>query len=298
MSTEIGTIDVLTRILNAVGLVTIYLLSFFSLAATIARLVSVIKISESVTRNATVLMQQRIIYSLWVTVEIMTVVICANLPTMPALLWVMKRVITKMFSSKPSSLSPPPHLHNPYPYPLPFYGNTSSHAFSTSQKTSVSADSKSSSGKGRWSWLSNLTTRLHPNFKDTSARDKMPQSRDNLVARTRMTEGKDSISLTATQEIEMIQGNKTINPSSSSNLHRAASLEHQQSRNSAEEVDLEAVSPKSLMSSSSSASSCRRDMVGLAGASSNHHGVSGVGGGTADGVIYVTDEVAVERTAA
>lgn len=285
---------------NAVGLVTIYLLSFLSLAATVGRLVSLrIFFGKASEFDASGLMQERIKYALWITIEIMTVVICANLPTMPALLWVLKRTVVKPFSSKPLSSSPTPHLHNPYPYPLPFYGNTSSHAFSTSQKTSISVDSKSSRRKGRWSWLSNLTTRLHPSFKDTSAGEKMPQSRDNLITRTRLTEGKDSISFAATKEIEMASENKTINHSSSSQPHGTESLERQQIRNSTEEVDLgvaAVVSPKSPTSSSSSASSCHRDVVGSSGAS-NHHGVSGAGG-AAGGVIYVTDEVAVERTAA
>ena len=88
-----------------------------------------------------------------------------------------------------------------------------------------------------------------------------------------------------------------MNHSSSSQLSRTVSSEHQQSRNSSEEVDLGVafiMSPKSP-TSSSSASSCHREMIASAGASNVHGG----GGGTAaDGVIYVTDEVAVERTAA
>ena len=125
----------------------------------------------------------------------------------------------------------------------------------------------------------------------------MPQPGDNLVARTRMMEGKDSISFAATREIEMIQGNKNINHSSSSQLSGTASLEHQQGKTSTEEVDLGVavvISPKSPTSNSGSSS--HGEMVGLAGAT-NHEGVSGIGG-AADGVIYVTDEVAVERTAA
>ena len=65
------------------GLVFIYLLSFFSLAATIVRLVFVVRFDKKIYDVSNV--KERIDYSYWATIEITTAIICANLPALPAL---------------------------------------------------------------------------------------------------------------------------------------------------------------------------------------------------------------------
>lgn len=66
-----------------VGIVFIYLLSFVSVTATIVRLVSVLRFHSKITQRD--LVSQRIDYSYWAILEIMTAIMCANLPALSAL---------------------------------------------------------------------------------------------------------------------------------------------------------------------------------------------------------------------
>ena len=65
-----------------VGLIFIYCLSFFSLAATAVRLSSVVRFSEKVLKLD--LISERLNYNYWAILEVATAIICANLPATPA----------------------------------------------------------------------------------------------------------------------------------------------------------------------------------------------------------------------
>ena len=73
----------LTDVRLQAGLVFIYLLSFFSLAATVVRLLFVVRFSNKI--NDVTNIKERIEYSYWAMLEITTAIICANLPALPAL---------------------------------------------------------------------------------------------------------------------------------------------------------------------------------------------------------------------
>ena len=83
----------------------IYLLSFLSLGSTIARLVKVSVYSD--IGNPLKTMRGRIDTIYWTIIEMMTVVICANLPAMPALLRYIKGSSTA--AESPSSTLSSPH---------------------------------------------------------------------------------------------------------------------------------------------------------------------------------------------
>lgn len=89
------------------GLIFIYLLSFFSLAATIVRLHSVILFDSNI-RHAQSL-TQRMAYSYWAMLEIMTAIMCANLPALPAL----RRYVTRKFKKEPFDVSHPDSQTSP-----------------------------------------------------------------------------------------------------------------------------------------------------------------------------------------
>ena len=59
----------------------IYALSFLSLAATIARLIKVAQFAEAVDVEG--MLSKRMDYTYWAVVEVMTAIVCANLPAMP-----------------------------------------------------------------------------------------------------------------------------------------------------------------------------------------------------------------------
>ena len=82
-----------------VGLIFIYLLSFFSLAATIVRLHSVIQFDSNIRQVQS--LTQRMAYSYWAMLEIMTAIMCANLPALPAL----HRYVTSKFKKEPFNVS-------------------------------------------------------------------------------------------------------------------------------------------------------------------------------------------------
>lgn len=65
-----------------VGLIFIYCLSFFSVAATAVRLSSVVTFSEKVLQLD--LVSERLNYNYWAVLEVATAIICANLPAVPA----------------------------------------------------------------------------------------------------------------------------------------------------------------------------------------------------------------------
>ena len=279
-------------------------------------------------------MEERIKYSYWIIIEIMTVIICANLPTMPALVHVIKRTISKALSPSPSTAlpPPPPRFHHLHPYALPLYGNTSSHAFSTNPK---SGRRSSNISKWRWTGLFNHTNpHLHSPTATTTTtatslssppmREKIRQSRDTLVSLGKVTDGKDSssksiITSAPAQETEMAN-NPTNDANCTFYISRVAPSEYQSSMRSNEEATgpgggaaggdnggaAVTATISSPASSSSSASSHHRDRSGSnVGFQGVNHSGAGAGAGAVDGagpdsigVIYRTDEFTVERSVA
>ena len=69
---------------STVGLIVVYLLSFSSLAATTTRLVYVSQFQPGPSNIE--LMKRRLDYALWAVIELMTVIMSANLPAMAALI--------------------------------------------------------------------------------------------------------------------------------------------------------------------------------------------------------------------
>ena len=128
-----------------------------SLGATVARLILLRRYASNDGNDPVVVIEERITYSYWIIIEMMTVIICANLPTMPALVHATKRTVSEKmtlpsqyYNSTSSSALPssPPRFHHLHPYALPLYGgNTSSHAFSTNTKSSHRS---STCSKRRW----------------------------------------------------------------------------------------------------------------------------------------------------
>ena len=128
-----------------------------SLGATVARLILLRRYASNDGNDPVVVIEERITYSYWIIIEMMTVIICANLPTMPALVHATKRTVSEKmtlpsqyYNSTSSSALPssPPRFHHLHPYALPLYGgNTSSHAFSTNTKSSHRSSTFS---KRRW----------------------------------------------------------------------------------------------------------------------------------------------------
>lgn len=86
------------------GLLIIYLLSFLSLGATLARLAILIKNAQIDGKNELLeIMARRIKYTYWAVIEVTTVIICANLPTMPVLVHNIEPVLRIIHSSPFSS---------------------------------------------------------------------------------------------------------------------------------------------------------------------------------------------------
>ena len=74
------------KLIRLVGLLIIYLLSFLSLGATLAQLVNIVQNVElGNVYDPVEAMSHRIKYIYWAIVEVTTLIICANLPTMPVL---------------------------------------------------------------------------------------------------------------------------------------------------------------------------------------------------------------------
>ena len=79
----------------------IYALSFLSLAATITRLVKVAQFVQST--DVVDQMVRRLDYTYWAIIEIMTAIMCANLPAMPSLVRHVSRGPFKAFRVLPGS---------------------------------------------------------------------------------------------------------------------------------------------------------------------------------------------------
>ena len=90
----------LMRMMPAVGLLIIYLLSFTSLAATVARVVAVTQFS--IDFNPFAYMETTIDDINWIIIEMMIVIICANLPTMPAVVGRARSLVQPYLFSSPS----------------------------------------------------------------------------------------------------------------------------------------------------------------------------------------------------
>ena len=76
----------------------IYLLSFLSLGATLAQLVNVAQNTETGNEvDPLEVMEHRIEYTCWAIVEVTTVIICSNLPTMPVLFHNVKPLFRKIY---------------------------------------------------------------------------------------------------------------------------------------------------------------------------------------------------------
>ena len=84
----------------AAGLLIIYLLSFVSLAITVARLVAITQFS--IDDDPFAYMETQIDDIIWIIAEMMTVIICANLPTMPALVCRIRSLVRRGGSSSPT----------------------------------------------------------------------------------------------------------------------------------------------------------------------------------------------------
>lgn len=86
VSNQTDFLSEIEKLIEVVGLIIIYLLSFLSLGATIARLVIIVRSQQLIDReNLLQLMAQRINFAYWAIIEVTTIIICANLPTMPVL---------------------------------------------------------------------------------------------------------------------------------------------------------------------------------------------------------------------
>ena len=92
---------------TSAGLVIIYLLSFFNLAVTIVRLDVVIRFAK--LTNIFEAAAKRIEYAYWGVIEVMTVIMCANLPAMSAFL----RFVGHDQKSSPSTSASTQHHSSP-----------------------------------------------------------------------------------------------------------------------------------------------------------------------------------------